>query len=253
MAKLIDLTGATVTVPAGWTASAGYGDYDVFGTFSILNTEYTDIEFYCLNIGYKYNGVSYSGAADVINFEGDSDTPNVFPSDSFVVKFDEVYDGESLIQWFLDNNATIEGGVWEEEDIPRIIYNNQVIAELGDSEVTILCAGKKMLSDIVIVNPVMEEEGTKVNTFEIWNISSNDLSNSYQYEEDMTWEEFINSEYNTGSFSLYGTNNNIVGKMGTYLYKDNNASASSSDYVYKTDVINQSRYYTLSSSGGGAN
>ena len=135
MAKLVDLTGATVRVPSGWSASAGYK------------------ELYSLNYDlYSYNNDStYSSTMLGIGFRGfDVDEFKFrFPVDNYIftgqptlLGFNNTdhlrfyfYGGKdvtntNLIQWFIDNNATIEGGVWEEEEtgIPVTLANSYILA-----------------------------------------------------------------------------------------------------------------------------
>ena len=122
MAKLIDLTGATVTVPSGWVSTPGYGNFDIF-----LWQDSNHMDFgNGLNIGYMWGGSDFPrlvSTTDSLCFgigEGLYDS-----SDSL---YFEIIDGTdvsntNLIQWFIDNNATIEGGVWEEEKTPILIKN----------------------------------------------------------------------------------------------------------------------------------
>lgn len=49
MAKLIDLTGATVTVPAGWTATSDYGKFHAIGT-----TKYGEADFFYIGYDLGY-------------------------------------------------------------------------------------------------------------------------------------------------------------------------------------------------------
>ena len=96
-------------------------------------------------------------------------------------------------------------------DVPRIIYNGEVIAELSDKEITITCAGKKMLSDIVIVNPAVEEESEpEIGTFRFEEMllstsKGETIVFNFNFEVGMTWAEFVNSEYNTPT-SVYPSN-----------------------------------------------
>ena len=149
MGKLIDLTNTTWKINS-LTCSAGYGKFYVGSTLTRNGEYYSSVsEIY---IGYKLNieDFSRSQKADSVMF-GDAEYVKVDDIITFIDGSDVA--NSNLISW-LTSNAT---QIVEEDDIPRIIYNGQVIAELGDGEVTILCIGKKMLTDIVIVNPIVEE------------------------------------------------------------------------------------------------
>ncbi|MBR6515934.1 MAG: hypothetical protein IKT40_03670 [Bacilli bacterium] len=95
-----DLTGYTVTVPAGWSVSSRYGLF-------ILSYEFNGL---VVNEGYLYLGYNIipgdgpTGAPNYIYIGGSTLTPN----DSFLVTF---YNGQdvtnsSLIEWFVNNGAT---------------------------------------------------------------------------------------------------------------------------------------------------
>lgn len=219
------------------------GDCEVLVILSTINDDYEDgfpSTFFNPSGRVIYN--AYSGEAYV--------TPKTLPKSSMgLSKITTIFitsgtdtTNTDLIAW-LQTNAT-----------QIIVHTVQII----NPQMYILPPTKVVGNDLVVsaeevvVNEAEEE--VKVNTFEIWNTISNDLDDTYQYEDGMTWDKFINSEYNTDSFALYGSNNNIVGKSGTYLY-NSSGSASSTDYVYKTDIINKSKYWIISSSfeGGGSN
>ena len=163
--KLIDLTGATVTVPAGWTASLGYGKFSIgfcdLNSTSWLTGECTDLE-----IGNEENKITFIDTWGGGGEEGEGSYNVIVYDNSHELHF-EFWDftdswvkdntNPLLIQWFVDNNATIEGGVWEEveEEIPSIeyevVYNDVVIATFKKGQsITVKCANKKMLSDVIL-------------------------------------------------------------------------------------------------------
>ena len=128
-------------------------------------------------------------------------------------------------------------------DVPRIIYNNTVIAELSDKEITITCAGKKMLSDIVIVNPAVEEEASLI-SFTI-------DGTSYQAEEGMTWADWCDSDYSGGT---YAPHPNLVTQPckypNSYFITEDGTSGGS---VLMTDTIIANHAYStiyIDTSGG---
>lgn len=101
-----DLTGYTVTVPSGWTATAGYGhfyvDYD----------EPTFGEFYSLWIGYGYDdtGVGFPPIELRANAVGLGDSTAIWTTNDSDLQMtitggDDATNAE-LIQWFTSNNAT---------------------------------------------------------------------------------------------------------------------------------------------------
>lgn len=247
------------TLQAGTFECTINGQYDIKYIFwedgEASGRTYVDrlVEFQYITVGSTYvirNGSTTDGMYDgwyLVNNSGLTPLGETITI-SNITSVEATSEGFTDI--LLANNVDIKNGDWT-FDTPHILYNGSVIQELSDKEVVLECAGKKMLSDIVIVNPVVEEEEVKVSTFEIWNTRSHDLDKTFEYEDGMTWEEFINSEYNTGLFAIYGTNNNIVGISGTYVYIDEAGAVK----AYITDVINQTKYYTKTSSGegGGAN
>ena len=128
-------------------------------------------------------------------------------------------------------------------DVPRIIYNNTVIAELSDKEITITCAGKKMLSDIVIVNRAVEEEASLI-SFTI-------DGTSYQAEEGMTWADWCDSDYSGGT---YAPHPNLVTQPckypNSYFITEDGTSGGS---VLMTDTIIANHAYStiyIDTSGG---
>ena len=134
MAKLIDLTGATITVPAGWTASAGYGMFYLTGG-GLYEDPNGDNDYFPFDpfVGSNFNigfGANDDLSADrIFLYYNSSGEPGsglkhiMTNNNSFKINNIQGNSAsdQSLIQWFLDNNATIEGGVWEEEHTVQII------------------------------------------------------------------------------------------------------------------------------------
>lgn len=75
----------------------------------------------------------------------------------------------------------------------------------------------------------LAHNGNKLITFTI-------AGTTYQAINGMTWGEWVNSEYNTGGFSI---SNNAVLKDG-YMIQD-------SDYTRGTDIIDPSKTYYITS------
>lgn len=108
--KLVDLTGATVRVPAGWSLG-DLGTYTLYGIVSYYSTGAVPIHntFVFDMLSGRSTGIRFSDTAEATN--------KTISSGAFDLEITGGLDttNSNLIQWFLDNNATIEGGVWEEE------------------------------------------------------------------------------------------------------------------------------------------
>lgn len=99
-----DLAGYKVTVPAGWTASAGYGQFLIDGESS--NSGF----FSSIYIGCYFDGdrFTFPGRANSVAFYSSLEVFN--SSESFTITITGGTDAtnQTLIQWFVDNNATFE-------------------------------------------------------------------------------------------------------------------------------------------------
>lgn len=107
-----DLTGYTVTVPSGWTATAGYGRFLLERTDLYIDGDLSSVDIFSNTfwIGYGFNGeiFDFSVAADHIVF---SSLPLVVDSSftfSFTVTGGQDVANADLIQWLVDNNAVFE-------------------------------------------------------------------------------------------------------------------------------------------------
>ena len=129
-----NLTGYTVTVPAGWAATAGYGQFDVNFTISGVE-DAEDWEFNHLGIGFSYREYDdYLNEADCVIFYNNlgqiRSTFNGFPfSVSFLGGTDA--SNSSLIQCFVDNNATFTKTATTPTLISFTIGNRTYQAEEG--------------------------------------------------------------------------------------------------------------------------
>ncbi|MBR6515935.1 MAG: hypothetical protein IKT40_03675 [Bacilli bacterium] len=250
--KLVDLTGATVTVPAGWSASSNYGIFNINGyiEYHDNNTIYRTYNYIQFAIGYNVG--SDTPIIDTLSIVTGSGT-KVFSTTnlSFMI---EIYDGtdvsnQNLIQWLLDNDATIEGGVWEEERKPILIKNPIIL--IGSKAKKVVVDNVNMTIDVWT-----KEVPAGLITFTIDNVS-------YQAEPNMLWEDWVNSDYNTGGFNFngawsyfvqYGTNTSEyvinttnearAGKVGVENHTSNYELNVVSNGVYKIEHI---------SNGGGSN
>lgn len=111
-ARITDLTGYTVTVPMGWSADSGYGQFDVVGTLFNLSENYPTLyTFYGLNIGYIWTGNGdIFWTTPSTNVICDNTTLYFAMYSSFVLELTfsggNDVDNPRLIQWLYDNNAT---------------------------------------------------------------------------------------------------------------------------------------------------
>lgn len=102
-----DLTGYTVTVPSGWTSSAGLGWFDIEGTVNDPDPLYFDN----LGIGYSFSADMFQviTSADAFSFYvSEFITQEFHPTHSitFTVTGGDDVDDTSLLQWLVDNDAT---------------------------------------------------------------------------------------------------------------------------------------------------
>lgn len=106
-----DLTGYTVTVPAGWSASQGYGEFSLLGTY-VLPSSGNVINFSDSYANFKvgfYNDRTTTNAITCVSSVSGSN--NYFSASSNIII--NITGGASvtnskLIQWFVNNNATFE-------------------------------------------------------------------------------------------------------------------------------------------------
>lgn len=131
-----DLTGVTVTVPSGWTAEAGLGSFDVI-------VDINGLGFYSgLYIGYSIDDspVSFGRytSADSITYGSENLQLYFSSSVPLTLTFDEGsndVNNPSLIQWFVDNDATFDGGSTPQPETSSIsagIYHFKSFGNLPD-------------------------------------------------------------------------------------------------------------------------
>ena len=116
-----NLTGYTVTVPSGWSATSGYGTFDIQGVIE-ANT------FIALYIG---RNPFDSNMSNFIAFGTDSGGMVSFTNEDYFLF--ECTGGDdasnpSLIQWLIDNNATFS----KEEEGTQVDKTNNLPAFLKD-------------------------------------------------------------------------------------------------------------------------
>ena len=101
-----DITGFTVTVPAGWDASAGFGIFNIYGTFTTDRLGTND--FSSLYLGYVLNFETFTRqpSSDALTFGDYSSTVPSSEAISFTFTDGSDVSNSTLIQWFVNNNAT---------------------------------------------------------------------------------------------------------------------------------------------------
>lgn len=240
MAKLISLQGALVSVSSGWVCPPGYGIFSFNG--------YGNIDGYPIDGGaYFYDQssinsfrIGYSGDFDGVFTERNDriwfgNLGDIGEDSSFQLMITDGRDvaNPSLIQWFLNNNATIEGGIYEEEHTVQII----------NPQMCILPPTKVVGNDLVVsAEEVVVNEAL---------ISFTIDSTSYQAEEGMTWADWIDSEYSDGT---YAPHPNLVAQpcknQSNYFITEDGTSGGS---VLMTDTIIANHAYStvyINTSGG---
>ena len=185
--EITDLTNTTWNIPAGWTATAGYG---------IFNINYIDSE-------NDYQTENKKIALGYMRFNFDT-----------------------LI--FTDPTADY------------INLGGPSACEIGSSQTfTITITGGTDATNPDLIS-WLQENGTIINLI---NFSINTVS--YQAEDGMTWEEWVNSSYNTDGYTI----GNAMGF--TAVQKGNNYITGSSSP--STTLIESDKKYTTNSLSGGAN
>lgn len=97
-----DLTGVTVTVPSGWSATSGYGSFELYGT--VANSSF-------IQLGIGINPFA-GNMSNYVGFVTDSGGMEYYTNDSsftFTVSSGATTNS-SLIQWLVDNDAEFSGG-----------------------------------------------------------------------------------------------------------------------------------------------
>ena len=111
-----DLTGYTVTIPAGWSATAGYGEFSLVGYVDIYSNNLEEETNTPKNflVGYFSESPPWTPrvSSDSLTYhkEVDSEWYDRSSEESFVLVVEGGADAtnSSLIQWLVDNNATFE-------------------------------------------------------------------------------------------------------------------------------------------------
>lgn len=120
-----DLTGYTVIVPSSWSATTMYGEYNLrYDLTMIYSSGSRDFDScLSLNIGYRMDGFDSYSSSNTVSFVYENGLTSASISQtSYSLQF-YIYDGidvtsTSLIQWFVDNNATFTKNSGGDPDEP---------------------------------------------------------------------------------------------------------------------------------------
>ena len=276
MPELIDLTGATIHFTSNLIEYTFESISTVGYALDKWGYEITNIDFSINNssnstvYGKKYLEV-YSQGNDYIyyyfhrgSWSGDTDMIQTPPS-LHNFDFPDLNKNSEFINWVLENNLVIEGGVYEEETPPLVIKN----------PLTIFTPATKVVGNDLVVNASEVEvvEDVKRGTFTFRGAYADDTSTgnaffTIAFDIGSTWDDLINGKgnievtYESGSrfnslvfsYSANGSDVNIkyTTTSGT-TYTDIVALASNNTIVIGSDlVIDEGVYkYFVNSSGGG--
>lgn len=212
---ITDLTNTTWNIPAGWTASAGYGQ------FNVTNTMYGTISatFY---IGYDFNAAeeSINAKANVVSntvYGGVSNT------NGFSLKITGGADATNpdLISW-LETNGT---QVIEEPPSSKETYFS-IMSELAQT-----IAEKTGAELPLSIDEMIDALGSSSINIITFTINS---YGTYQAEEGMTWYEWINSDYGGGdgyNWTCSSTTANVMNIAGTGKIQYNGTNVIGSDKI----------------------
>lgn len=105
-----NLTGATVTVPAGWSSPSGYGIFDINGLRTAPNG--LQYRFEAFAVGYNTVNGSLVPSTDICSVYNGSvyGYLNNFDSITLAIEGGNDTDSSAFIQWLVDNDAIISGG-----------------------------------------------------------------------------------------------------------------------------------------------
>lgn len=200
-----DLTNYIVTVPSGWTASAGFGLFQLY--FELNGFSYTEF-----NIGFDS---VYQPTSDYIFCYNDNSNRefDLYNGESFSIHIDGGFGvtNPDLIQWFVDNNAQFLSlnsvSSYAIETIDYSIIRNVVKNETL-STTTHKCYDVELSSNVPIYQIIFEK-----NDFYIY---SDDIRNGNIPYIFLT---LLNQGYNisyTYDVSFLNNNNNLVSGYREY-------------------------------------
>ena len=206
MAKITNLTNTYWNIPAGWTATAGYGRFNV--EISIDENGEGIGGYERFEVGYTIDADNPDDSiakANCVTF-GPESFWEYNNSKTFQIRFNGGADvtNASLITW-LEANGEMEGGEIG-SDVVTVKYMDKTIEIATGSSAVLHVAKRLMEEDVTITVPDMG--GEEVPEWDgSYTISGGTISFtidgvSYEAEEGMTWYDWVSSSYNTGGFKL---------------------------------------------------
>ena len=119
-----DLTGYTISVPSGWSANSGYGDFDIYCSF---NNDSIKLSYFSIGYRGEFDGRNFSLIPNSNTICIHTNYPpfdNLSNGNAFTVLFGEGQDSNDsdLIQWFVDNGATFT-------KVEEVVLNKEVTNE----------------------------------------------------------------------------------------------------------------------------
>ena len=149
MAKITDLTNTTWVIPVGWSATAGYGRFSINAKVAWDNYGTYPYNIKSFNIGYYYDLTSKANSIAVYYETWDNifDIPPNNSITELTIEGGADVTNPSLISWLEAN------GECQNPPAPTVIitYNNTEITSLTEGQTATVPAGKKATSDISIV------------------------------------------------------------------------------------------------------
>ena len=207
---ITDLTNTTWNIPAGWTASAGYGQFNV--TNIMYETGGIGKIFY---IGYEFNPVegSISGKA---NIAGNNVYGTVSNTNGFSLKITGGADATNtkLISWLQENGTLVTSKA------PNYTALDDALDRLA------VAIAERTGAELPLTLEEMLEAAKEIGSAAL--ISFTISGTTYQAEEGMTWQQWVNSDYNTNNKYRRG------GGMSMYVEE----TAKRNYYIYDTTTNN---------------
>ena len=232
--KLTSLEGSTINVPSNWTASSSYGRFYFNGRGNTNDYPLSDGIYFYEDSTIDSFQVGYSG-----NFEG-----NFYPlsnsiwfgslgivGNSAKLKI-EIYDGrdvsnQNLIQWFIDINAIIVGGVYQ-----QLLPNYSVTFNCGKGDVN---SSDEIISSLTEI-PELPSCTREYYTFDGWYYDDSYTEKVYEgdpiYEDTVIYAKYICiiTDLTNTTWEL----NNTVARLGQVEYSIQ-GSAVFEDAIYNCE------------------
>ena len=228
--NITDLTGYTVTVPAGWLATAGYGEFNIDGSFT--NGSYTDRPFSNLRVGYRYtsgtidkNNLVFTPTDNKISiqlksesFLGSGNTSELI----FMFTGGKDSDDSDFIQWLYDNNATFEKIGGDEEETtsyvgtwvlnPSVSYDGTSTVKFDDIVGKFYGKKNSSSSSLVEYDIARIELSPTGNIFTVKNMYNLSSGFCHTYYSSNTWKSayFASTSSSTSTTSLVDTIRTLV-------------------------------------------